>query len=117
VDEDGYFFIKDRKKEMVIRGGENIYPKEVEDVLCDHPAISQAAVVGVPDKIWGEEVAAFVVLKQGSEIRTKELMGYCKEHLADYKCPRIMEIAKSLPTTATGRVQKNKIIEDYAKRV
>jgi long-chain acyl-CoA synthetase len=117
VDEDGYFFIKGRKKEMVIRGGENIYPREIEDVLCEHPAIFQAAVVGIPDKIWGEEVAAFVVPKKGSEVKPQEVMGYCKEHLADYKCPRIVEIAHSLPMTATGGIQKNKIIEEYSKRV
>jgi long-chain acyl-CoA synthetase len=117
IDRDGYFYIKGRKKEMVIRGGENIYPKEIEDILCEHPAISQAAVVGLPDKIWGEEVAAFVVLKKGSDVKPQELIGYCKEHLADYKCPRIMEIAKSLPMTATGRVQKTRIIEEYAKRI
>ncbi len=116
IDEDGYFFIKGRKKEMVIRGGENIYPKEIEEVLYKHPAIAEAAVVGVPDKIWGEEVAAFVVLKQGAGLKPQEVIGYCKEHLANYKCPRIVEFADSLPKTATGRIQKNKIIEEYARQ-
>jgi long-chain acyl-CoA synthetase len=116
IDEDGYFFIKGRKKEMVIRGGENIYPKEIEEVLYKHPAVAEAAVVGVPDKIWGEEVAAFVVLKEGAELKPQEVIDYCKEHLANYKCPRIVEVADSLPKTATGKIQKNRIIEEYTKR-
>jgi long-chain acyl-CoA synthetase len=116
LDPEGYFYIVGRKKEMIIRGGENIYPKEIEEVLYKHPAIAEAAVVGLPDKIWGEEVGAFVVLKPGQELKAQELIDYCKAHLANYKCPRRVEFAESFPKTATGKIQKNKIIESYLKR-
>ncbi len=116
IDEEGYFFIVGRKKEMIIRGGENIYPKEIEEVLYKHPSIREAAVVGIPDKIWGEEVVAFVVLKDDGELLEKEFYDYCYQHLANYKCPRRLEICKDLPKTATGKIQKPKIVETYAKK-
>jgi long-chain acyl-CoA synthetase len=116
VDPDGYFFIVGRKKEMIIRGGENIYPKEIEEVLYRHPAVAEAAVVGVPDKIWGEEVAAFIVLKPEAELKAQEVIDYCKAHLANYKCPRRVEFTESFPKTATGKIQKNKILDEYRKR-
>ena len=116
VDEDGYFFIVGRKKEMIIRGGENIYPKEIEEVLYRHPAVAEAAVVGLPDKIWGEEVGAFIVLKAGQELKAQEMIEYCQKHLANYKCPRRVEFVESFPKTATGKIQKNKIIDAYMKR-
>ncbi len=115
VDEDGYFYIVGRKKEMIIRGGENIYPKEAEEILYRHPDILEAAVVGIPDKIWGEEVMAFVVLNEGAELSDEEVIRYCREHLADFKCPRKVAFVKSFPKTATGKIQKSKIVEEYAK--
>ncbi|HUT55867.1 MAG TPA: long-chain-fatty-acid--CoA ligase [bacterium] len=115
-DQDGYFFIVGRKKEMIIRGGENIYPKEIEEVLYKHPAVLDAAVVGLPDKIWGEEVAAFIVPKQGQEIKDTDVIEYCKGRLANYKCPRMVFTWAELPKTATGKIQKNRIVEKYLKQ-
>jgi long-chain acyl-CoA synthetase len=113
VDEEGYFYIVGRKKEMIIRGGENIYPKEAEEVLYRHPDILEAAVVGIPDEIWGEEVVAFIVRNEGASLSADDVIAYCTEHLADFKCPRKVEFVESFPKTATGKIQKNKIIEDY----
>ncbi|RJP65869.1 MAG: long-chain fatty acid--CoA ligase [Candidatus Abyssobacteria bacterium SURF_17] len=113
VDEDGYFYIVGRKKEMIIRGGENIYPKEAEEVLYRHPAILEAAVVGIPDKIWGEEVMAFIIPREGASLTADEVIAYCKQHLADFKCPRKVAFAKEFPKTATGKIQKNRIVEEY----
>lgn len=115
-DEDGYFFIVGRKKEMIIRGGENIYPKEIEERLYRHPALAEATVVGLPDKRWGEEVAAFVVLKEGQTASSKDLLEFCRQSLADYKCPRKFYFVNALPKTATGKVQKLKLKEDFLKQ-
>jgi len=115
-DKDGYYFIVGRKKEMIIRGGENIYPKEIEEVLYKNPKVQEASVCGVPDKIWGEEVVAFLVLQEGEKFPPEEVIEYCKQHIADYKCPRRVEYLKQFPKTATGKIQKNRIVEDYIKR-
>lgn len=112
-DKDGYFFIVGRKKEMIIRGGENIYPKEVEEVLYRHAAVAEAAVCGVPDKIWGEEVVAFLVLKPGASVTEEEIIAYTKSHVADFKCPRKVVVRAAFPKTATGKIQKGKIVEAY----
>jgi len=113
LDEDGYLYIVDRKKEMIIRGGQNVYPKEIEEVLYRHPAILEAAIVGLPDKIWGEEIAAFVVLKPGEKLERRDLIVYCKQSVASYKCPRKVFFVEQLPKTATGKIQKNKIVEQF----
>jgi long-chain acyl-CoA synthetase len=109
-DADGYLSIVGRKKEMIIRGGENIYPKEVEEVLYRHPAIQEAAVVGLPDPVWGEEVAAFLVLRAGYTLESADVIAYCKQHLADYKCPKLVAFVGELPKTATGKIQKGKLV-------
>lgn len=114
TDEEGYFYIIGRKKEMIIRGGENIYPKEIEEVLYRHPKVQEAAVVGIPDPKWGEEVFGFIVLKQGMQAAPEELSSFLKEKVADYKIPRQFVFSESFPKTATGKIQKNKIIEHYA---
>jgi long-chain acyl-CoA synthetase len=88
LDVEGFFYIADRKSDMIIRGGENIYPREIDDVLYRHPAVAHAAVIGVPDELYGEEVAAFVVLKDGATAKEEELIAHCREHLADFKCPK-----------------------------
>ncbi|GAA2216201.1 long-chain fatty acid--CoA ligase [Nonomuraea monospora] len=106
VDEDGFFFIIDRKKELIIRGGYNVYPREVEEILYNHPAVAEAAVVGVPDARLGEEVAAYVSLKPGEPATTAELIAYCKDRLAAYKYPRYVEIRDALPKTANGKIAK-----------
>lgn len=115
-DSGGYFFIIGRKKEMIIRGGENIYPKEIEDVLYRHPNVMEAAVVGLPDKIWGEEVYAFIVPKEGRVIDVEDLVGFCKKHLADFKCPKRITFTDSLPKTATGKIQKARLKEEYKEK-
>jgi long-chain acyl-CoA synthetase len=109
VDEDGYFFILDRKKDMIIRGGYNVYPREVEEVLYEHPAVAEAAVVGVPDSEWGEEVGAAVALKQGEQVDVGELRDYVKERVAAYKYPRLIWLVPALPKGPTGKILKRAI--------
>jgi long-chain acyl-CoA synthetase len=116
VDEDGYFAIVDRKKELIIRGGYNVYPREIEEVLYEHPAVAEAAVVGVPDEKMGEEVGAAVVLKRGQEVSEDELRGYLKEQLAAYKYPRKVWFLDELPKGPTGKILKREIKAPEAAR-
>jgi long-chain acyl-CoA synthetase len=109
MDEDGYFFIVDRKKDLIIRGGYNVYPREVEEVLYEHPAIQEAAVVGVPDESLGEEVGAAVVLKKGESVDADEIKGYVKERVAAYKYPRKVWFEDELPKGPTGKILKREI--------
>jgi long-chain acyl-CoA synthetase len=109
VDEDGYFFIVDRKKDMIIRGGYNVYPREVEEVLYEHPGVQEAAVVGVPDDSLGEEVAAVVVPKQGESLDAQELKSYVREQVAAFKYPRKIWFADELPKGPTGKILKREI--------
>ncbi len=113
MDEDGYVFLVDRKKDMIISGSYNIFPKEVEDVLAEHPAIQQAAVVGVPDEKWGETVKAVCVLKEGTEATEEEIIGFCKERMASFKKPTSVEFVKELPLTSLGKVNKVALREKY----
>jgi long-chain acyl-CoA synthetase len=106
LDEDGFLFIVDRKKELIIRGGYNVYPREVEEVLYAHPAVAEAAVVGVPDDKLGEEVLAYVALRPGHAATEGELIAHAKEHLAAYKYPRSVRFLDALPKNATGKIQK-----------
>ncbi|MBN1222552.1 MAG: long-chain fatty acid--CoA ligase [Candidatus Aminicenantes bacterium] len=108
-DEDGYLYIVDRVKDMLIRGGFNVYPREVEEVLMTHPAVSLAAVIGVPHQQYGEEVKAYIVLKEGQKITESEIIRWSKEQMASYKYPRIVEIRDSLPMTATGKILKKEL--------
>jgi long-chain acyl-CoA synthetase len=108
-DDEGYYFIVDRKKDMIIRGGFNVYPREIEEVLYAHPAIGEAAVIGVPDESHGEEVKAVVALKPGQSVTPEELKAYTKEHLAAYKYPRIIEIIAELPKGPTGKILKREL--------
>ncbi len=109
MDEDGYIYIVDRVKDMIIRGGFNVYPREIEEVLVTHPAVSLAAVVGVPHDSHGEEVKAFVILKDGAEATEDELRAWSKENMADYKYPRHFAIRTELPMTATGKILKREL--------
>ena len=109
VDEDGYFFIVDRKKEMIIRGGYNVYPREIEEVLYEHPAVSEAAVVGVPDPSMGEEVGAAIVLKPGEDADADAIKGFVKERVANYKYPRKIWFLDELPKGPTGKILKREI--------
>lgn len=108
-DADGFYFIVDRKSDMIIRGGENIYPREIDEVLYQHPAVASAAVVGVPHELYGEEVAGFVVLREGSEASEAELIEFCKQHLADYKCPKTIRLVKDIPKGPTGKLLKREL--------
>ncbi|HZS08307.1 MAG TPA: long-chain fatty acid--CoA ligase [Blastocatellia bacterium] len=108
-DADGFFYIVDRKSDLIIRGGENIYPREIDEVLYRHPAVRDAAVVGVPDELYGEEVKAFVVLKDGAEASGQELIDHCREHLADYKCPKSVEFLREIPKGPTGKLLRREL--------
>ena len=109
VDEDGYFFIVDRKKDMIIRGGFNVYPREVEEVLYEHPAVREAAVIGIPHDEYGEEVAAAVVLKDGAEASPEDLREFVKRQVAAYKYPRRVWLVDDLPKGPTGKILKREI--------
>jgi long-chain acyl-CoA synthetase len=109
VDEDGYFFIVDRKKDLIIRGGYNVYPREIEEVLYEHPAVREAAVVGVPHDEYGEEVGAAVALKDGSDVSADELRGFVKDQVAAYKYPRQIWFVDELPKGPTGKILKREI--------
>jgi long-chain acyl-CoA synthetase len=108
-DEDGYYFIVDRKKDMIIRAGFNVYPREIEEVLYGHPAVAEAAVIGVPDPRQGEEVKAILALKPGQSATAEEIVSYCKERLAAYKYPRFVEFRDALPKGPTGKILKREL--------
>jgi long-chain acyl-CoA synthetase len=108
-DEDGFYYIVDRAKDMIIRGGFNVYPREIEEVLMTHEAVSLAAVVGVPDESHGEEIKAFVILNEGASVTEDELRDWAKEQMANYKYPRIIEFAPNLPMTSTGKILKREL--------
>ena len=112
-DADGFFYIADRKSDMIIRGGENIYPREIDDLLYTHPAIAAAAVIGVPDALYGEEVAAFIVLKPETKATADEIITFCKEHLADYKCPKTVHFLDEIPKGPTGKLLKRELANMY----
>jgi long-chain acyl-CoA synthetase len=108
-DADGFYFIVDRKSDMIIRGGENIYPREIDEVLYQHPAICAAAAVGVKDELYGEEVAAVVVLKPGTNTTAQEVIDYCKARLADFKCPKTVHFVEDIPKGPTGKLLKREL--------
>jgi long-chain acyl-CoA synthetase len=111
MDEDGYFFIVDRKKDLIIRGGYNVYPREIEEVLYSHPAVREVAVVGVPHPELGEEVGAAVALKPGADATADELRDFVKEQIAAYKYPRLVWFVEELPKTATGKILKREVLK------
>ena len=113
-DKEGFFYIVDRKSDMIIRGGENIYPREIDEVLYQHPAVAAAATIGVPDQLYGEEVAAFIVLKEGKHATEEELIAHCKSELADYKCPKSIRIVKDIPKGPTGKLLKRELARVYS---
>ncbi|WP_460309186.1 AMP-binding enzyme, partial [Thermus brockianus] len=118
MDEDGYFYIVDRKKDMIIAGGYNIYPREVEEVLYTHEAVQEAAVVGVPDPYRGETVAAFLVLKPEyrGKVTEKDIEAFCRQHLAAYKVPRIIVFRDSLPKSSVGKILKRELTKEVGPR-
>ena len=109
-DKDGFYYIVDRAKDMIIRGGFNVYPREVEEVLLTHEAVSLVAVVGVPDQALGEEVKAYVIRQPGGQVTEDELVAWCKQEMATYKYPRLVEFRDTLPMTATGKILKRELV-------
>jgi long-chain acyl-CoA synthetase len=109
-DEDGWYYIVDRSKDMIIRGGYNVYPREIEEVLLTHPDVSLAAVVGVPHESHGEEIKAYVILNPGATVTPDELVEWGKQEMASYKYPRLVSIVDSLPMTATGKILKRELV-------
>ncbi|WP_337019839.1 long-chain-fatty-acid--CoA ligase [Oceanobacillus massiliensis] len=117
MDEEGYFFVVDRKKDMIIAGGYNIYPREVEEVLYEHEAVQEAVVAGIPDPYRGETVKAYIVLKEGFTISEEVLNDYCRQALAAYKVPRIYEFRNELPKTAVGKILRRKLVDKETKKL
>jgi len=114
MDADGYIYVTDRIKDMIISGGENIYPAEIERVLAEHPALQDVAVIGVPDERWGEVPKAVVVLKAGATLADpNELVAWCRERLAAYKCPKTVDVVAELPRNPTGKVLKRDLRKPY----
>jgi len=109
MDEDGYIYLTERKKDLIIRGGENIYPKEVENVLYDHGQVLEAGVIGIPHPVYGEEVKAFVALKSGASVTEEELIDFCKQHLPTYKRPKSIQFLDSLPKSAIGKILRKEL--------
>lgn len=113
IDEDGFVFVVGRKKDVIISGGENIYPREIEEVLNSHPAVKEVAIVGVPDETWGESVKAVIVLNDGTGLTEAEVIEYCKKHLASYKKPRSVDFRQALPKSSLGKILKTAIREEF----
>ena len=106
MDEEGFIFLVDRKKDMIISGGENIYSREVEEAIHQHAQVAESAVIGIPDEKWGEAVKAFVVRKPGAKVTEQELIDHCRTLIARYKCPRELEFIDELPRIASGKINK-----------
>jgi len=113
LDAEGYLFVKDRIKDMIVSGAENVYPREIEDVLLTHPSVVDTAVIGVPSEQWGESPLAFVVLKPGAEVAVDELIEFCRDKLAGYKRPRAVEVVAEIPRNASGKILKSALREPY----
>jgi fatty-acyl-CoA synthase len=109
LDADGFLFVQDRVKDMIVSGGENVYPRTIEEVLFKHPAVADVAVIGVPDKQWGETVKAVVVLKQGQQATAEELMDFCRDKLGGFQRPRSVDFIEALPRNASGKVLKKEL--------
>lgn len=116
IDEEGYFYIVDRKKDMIIAGGYNIYPREVEEVLFEHPAVKEAVVVGIPDPYRGETVKAYIVKKDGVDVTAEELKEFCGKNLAAYKTPKLYEFRSELPKTMVGKVLRRALLEEEQQK-
>jgi long-chain acyl-CoA synthetase len=115
MDDDGFIFVVDRMKDMIISGGENIYSAEVENVIAQHPAVASCAVIGIPSEQWGEAVYAIVVLKPEAAATEAELIEHCKRQIAHYKCPRSVEFAAQLPLSGAGKILKSVLREPFWK--
>jgi acyl-CoA synthetase (AMP-forming)/AMP-acid ligase II len=112
-DEDDFLYIKERKHHMIISGGENIYPKEIDEVLYRHPKILEAAVFGLPDEIYGEMVAADIILKPGEQLTYDEVAEFCKEHIASFKKPKVVHFVEALPKNPIGKILRSELKKKY----
>jgi len=110
-DEDGFFYVVDRKSDMIIRAGENIYPREIDEALYKHPKVKDAATIGVTHELYGEEVKSFVVLRDGQQATAQELIAFCCDRLADFKCPKSIEFVADIPQGPTGKLLKRELIK------
>jgi long-chain acyl-CoA synthetase len=117
MDEEGYFQIVDRKKDMIIAGGFNIYPRDVEEVLYQHPKVKEAVVAGIPDPYRGETVKAYIILKEGETATEQEIIDFCKGKMAKYKVPTAVEFRKELPKTIVGKVLRRLLVEEEKKKL
>ncbi|MCK5837256.1 MAG: AMP-binding protein, partial [Desulfobacula sp.] len=115
IDEDGYITITDRKKDMIIVGGFNVYPRDVEDILYTHPKVELAAVVGIPDTKSGEKVKAFIKLKEGESATEEEMTAFCKENMAGYKRPKVIEFKDEIPVSNVGKVLRRVLRDEESK--
>jgi acyl-CoA synthetase (AMP-forming)/AMP-acid ligase II len=115
MDADGYLYLTDRVKDMIVSGGENVYPAEVENALAGHPDIADVAVIGVPDPRWGETVKAIVVARPGASPAPEAIIDYARQRLARYKCPTSVDFAESLPRNPSGKLLKRQLREPYWK--
>jgi len=115
INDEGYVNIVDRKKDMIITGGENVYSTEVENVLYEHPAVLEAAVIGVPDDHWGEAVKACLVLKPGQTATENDIIDFCKQNIAHYKSPKTVDFLEELPKVGSGKIFKKGLREQYLK--
>jgi long-chain acyl-CoA synthetase len=115
VDPLGYVYIVDRKKDMIITGGENVFPRELEEVLYTHPGVLEAAVIGVPDPTWGETPRAVIVPRTGATLDARELIAFCRERVAHYKCPTCVDFRDDLPKSPSGKVLKRALREQYGR--
>ena len=113
LDEDGYLFLKDRKKDMIISGGENVYPAEVENAIFDHPKVSDVAVIGIPDEKWGEAVKACVVMKPDESLTEDEVIEWTRNKIAKFKCPKSVDFLETLPRNPSGKVLRRLLREPY----
>jgi acyl-CoA synthetase (AMP-forming)/AMP-acid ligase II len=113
LDADGYIYIEDRLRDMIITGGENVYGPEVESALIEHPAVADAAIIGVPDDYWGESVKAIVVTT--ADVAAGDIIEFCRQHLASYKCPRTVDFMPELPRNASGKILKTQLRQPYWK--
>jgi len=112
-DERGYVFLVDRKKDMIISGGENVFPREIEEILYKNPKVLEAAVIGIPDTYWVEKVHAVITLKKGAQATAQEMIDYCKKNMAGYKAPKSVEFVEALPKNAAGKIMKRELREKY----
>ena len=113
MDDEGYVYIQDRVKDMIVSGGENIYPRMIEEVLFTHPAIADAAAIGVPDETWGETVKAVVVLRDGARVTGEEIIDFCRDRLGGFQRPRSVDMVETLPRNPTGKVLRRVLREPY----